>query len=254
MHASVVVITCGETNKVGEGDARVRCHVLCGGTRWVSMTRGRGTVAVECGGTRGESRVTTTHEGKASSSRVGGRTKWVRVRRLGGQSIVIVVACGGTRRGRGGIAVEWEGREGVTTTTTCVEGRTRTGTRRGRGGISIEWEGREVVTMTRGWVVIVVIVVCGGTDEDNVDEDEVGEEEAGTRRCRRRRIRRDEVGENTMRARPCRRRHMWRDKAMARHHYRRVWRDRLGDDGDSARMSFVFVWRGHVEGERTRRG
>jgi hypothetical protein len=104
------------------------------------------------------------------------------------------------------------------------------------------------VRAMRGWVVIVVIV-CGGTDEDDVDEDEVGEEEAGTRH-----IQRDEVGENTTRVRPCRRRHMWRDKAMARRHYRRMWRDRLGDDGDSARMLFVFVWRGYVEGERTRRG
>jgi hypothetical protein len=89
--------------------------------------------------------------------------------------------------------------------------------------------------------------VCGGTDEDDV-----GEEEAGTRHHCCHRIQRDEVGENT--TRPCHGRHIWRDKARARHHCRCMWRDGLGDDGDGTRMLFVFVWQGHVEGERMRRG
>jgi hypothetical protein len=125
---------------------------------------------------------------------------------------------------------------------------------RGEGEAASPLSGRDErwMTTTRGWVI--VVVVCGGMDEDDVDEDEVGEEEVGTRRHHRHRIRRDKVGENTTRARPCRCCPMWRDKAMARRRCRRVWRDGLGDDGDGAPMSFIFMWRGHVAGESTRRG
>jgi hypothetical protein len=97
--------------------------------------------------------------------------------------------------------------------------------------------------MMRGWVVV---VVCGGTDEDDVDEDEVGEEEAGMGRHRRRRIQRDEVGDNMMRARPCRR-HMWRDKVRARRRCRRVWRNGLGDE--SLTMAMALTCRSYLCGE-----